>query len=91
MGAQNRDFTNRILILMTRAAIAEAPSRREARREREIEDRRRDALQAATDVFAAHGYHDTQIGEIAARAGLSLASLYALFDGKGAIYREDMR
>ena len=76
---------------MSRAAILGPPSRREARREREIENRRSDVLQAATEAFAARGYHDAQIGEIAARAELSLASLYSMFDGKEAIYREVMR
>jgi len=88
---QNRDSTNRIAILMTRAAVSGPPSRREIRRERELEDRRRDTLQAATEVFAEKGFHDTQINEIAARAELSLASLYATFDGKEAIYQEVMR
>ena len=76
---------------MSRAAVSIPPSRREARREREIEHRRSDVLEAATEAFATHGYHDAQIGEIAARAELSLASLYSMFDGKEAIYREVMR
>jgi TetR/AcrR family transcriptional regulator len=76
---------------MSRSAVSSPPSRREARREREIEHRRADVLEAATEAFAAHGYHDAQIGEIAARAEISLASLYAMFDGKEAIYREVMR
>jgi AcrR family transcriptional regulator len=73
------------------ATVTAASSRREARREREIEHRRSDVLAAATEAFAAHGYHDTPIGEIAARAELSLASLYSMFEGKEAIYREVMR
>jgi AcrR family transcriptional regulator len=76
---------------MNRAAVAAKWSRREARRERQIEHRRSDVLAAATEAFAAHGYHDTQIDEIAARAELSLASLYSMFAGKEAIYREVMR
>ena len=76
---------------MTRAAVSGPPSKREARREREIEQRKTDVLEAATEAFAAHGYHDAPIGEIAARAEISLASLYAMFDGKEAIYREVMR
>ncbi|HEX2464324.1 MAG TPA: helix-turn-helix domain-containing protein [Thermoanaerobaculia bacterium] len=69
---------------MSRAAVSTPPSRREARRERELEHRRSDVLEAATEAFATHGYHDAQIGEIAARAELSLASLYSMFDGKEA-------
>jgi AcrR family transcriptional regulator len=76
---------------VNRAAVAGPQSRREARREREIENRRSDVLAAATEAFGSHGYHDAQIGEIAARAELSLASLYSMFDGKEAIYREVMR
>jgi AcrR family transcriptional regulator len=75
---------------MTVLTIPAVPSKREARRERELGDRRRDTLQAATEVFAEKGFHDTQISEIAARAELSLASLYAMFDGKEGIYKEVM-
>jgi len=50
--------------------------------------KRADALAAAAAVFAANGYHDAQMTEIAAAAELSRASLYALFDGKQELYQE---
>ncbi|MCP4002680.1 MAG: TetR/AcrR family transcriptional regulator [bacterium] len=42
-------------------------------------------------MFAAKGYHDAQMTEIAAAAELSRASPYALFDGKHEIYQEVIR
>ena len=63
-------------------------SLREQRRERELALRRADVLAAACAVFAAKGFEDAQMGEIAARAEVSTASLYALFAGKDELYRE---
>jgi AcrR family transcriptional regulator len=63
-------------------------SPREQRRERELALRRADVVAAATAVFAEKGFGDAQIGEIAARAEVSTASLYALFAGKDELYRE---
>ena len=58
-------------------------SPRDVRRSNELAQRRADVLAAAASVFAEKGYHDAQITEIAARAELSRASFYALFEGKG--------
>jgi AcrR family transcriptional regulator len=66
-------------------------SRRENRRQRELAGRRADAIAGASSVFAAKGYHDAQMAEIAAEAELSLASLYSMFVGKEEIYQEVMR
>ncbi len=63
-------------------------SLRRARREDELARRRADTLAAAASIFAARGYHDTQITDIAAAAELSRASLYAMFDGKEGLYLE---
>jgi AcrR family transcriptional regulator len=76
---------------MSEAAVSGHSPRRTARREREREHRRQDALAGATTVFAVKGFHDAQMTEIAAAAELSLASLYSMFEGKEAIYREVMR
>jgi AcrR family transcriptional regulator len=65
-----------------------APSRRESRRAREIARRRRDALAGASVVFAAKGYHEAQMTEIAEAAELSRASLYAMFKGKDELFQE---
>lgn len=79
------------MLLMSEGSISTSVSPRAARRERELADRRRDVIAAATTVFADKGFHDAQMAEISAAAELSLASLYALFDGKEALYREVMR
>jgi AcrR family transcriptional regulator len=63
-------------------------SPRESRRADELARRRADAVAAAAAVFAAKGYHDTQMTEIAAAAEMSRASLYALFQGKQELYQE---
>lgn len=76
---------------MSGTTLARRSSRREVRRRRELEARRRDALAAATEVFAEKGFHDAPISEIAVRAEVSLASLYSMFEGKEALYQEVMR
>jgi len=63
-------------------------SPRENRRANELAQRRTDALAAASAVFAAKGYHDTQMTEIAAAAELSRATLYSMFTGKEELYQE---
>ncbi len=63
-------------------------SPRESRRANELAQRRTDALAAASAVFAAKGYHDAQMTEIAAAAELSRATLYSMFTGKEELYQE---
>jgi AcrR family transcriptional regulator len=72
-------------------SIPEPRSRRQSRREREQANRRRDAIEGAAAVFAAKGFHDAQMTEIAAAAELSLASLYSMFHGKDDLFREVLR
>jgi len=67
---------------------ARGRSLREQRREREQALRRADVVAAASAVFAEKGFGDAQMGEIAARAEVSTASLYAIFAGKDELYRE---
>lgn len=81
----------RIRILMTEGLVSHDRSPRAARRERELADRRRDVVAAATVVFADKGFHDAQMAEIAGTAEVSLASLYALFEGKEALVQEVLR
>lgn len=69
-------------------AEAEALSPRELRRADEHARRRADVLNAAAAVFGEKGLHAAQMTEIAARAGLSRATLYALFEGKDELYAE---
>lgn len=63
-------------------------SRRQRRRDEERARLRRDVVAAAAAVIAAKGFHDAQMTEIAAAAEVSLATLYALFDGKDRIFEE---
>jgi len=45
-------------------------------------DRREQILSVALDVFAAAGYHDTTLDDVAERAGISKALIYEHFDSK---------
>jgi len=63
-------------------------SPKERRRAEDLARRRRDAIAAAAAVFAEKGFHAAQMTEIAARAELSRATLYALFEGKDELYAE---
>jgi len=69
-------------------SISGLVSLRENRRAHERAQRRTDALAAASEVFAAKGYHDAQMTEIAAAAELSRASLYSMFAGKEDLYQQ---
>jgi AcrR family transcriptional regulator len=53
----------------------------------EQEQRRADVLRAASGIFGEKGYEGAQIAEIAAAAEVSLASVYALFEGKEQLYQ----
>ncbi len=64
------------------------PSLRERRRLDGLERRRADAIVGASAVFAAKGFHDAQMSEIAAAAELSRNSLYAIFESKEQLYQE---
>jgi AcrR family transcriptional regulator len=45
-------------------------------------------VEAAADAFAEHGFADTTMEGIAARAGTSIGSLYQFFPNKTAVFRE---
>ena len=68
--------------------VSTSVSPRENRRANELAQRRTDALAAASAVFAAKGYHDAQMTEIAAAAELSRATLYSMFTGKEELYQQ---
>jgi len=57
-------------------------TRKEARKRREWERRHADLLQAAADLFHAHGYEETSVQAVAERAGFSVGYLYKHFPGK---------
>lgn len=62
-------------------------SPRASRREQERSLRREDVLAAAQAVFAEKGFHGAQMGEIAARAEVSLASVYQLVSSKDELFQ----
>jgi AcrR family transcriptional regulator len=69
-------------------STATTSSPKERRRAEDLARRRQDAIAAAAAVFAEKGFHAAQMTEIAARAELSRATLYALFEGKDELYAE---
>lgn len=58
---------------------------------RKPEDRPREILAAALEVFAEQGLAGARIDDIAARAGLSKGTVYHYFPGKDALFRELVR
>lgn len=50
-------------------------------------DTRRRISEAALSLFAEHGFADTTVSSIAARAGVAAPTVYATFGSKGAIVR----
>lgn len=51
-----------------------------------VEPRRQAVVQAARKAFVSEGYAATRIEPIAREAGVSTATLYALFDGKAGLF-----
>lgn len=56
----------------------------QARSQRRLEG----IVEAAAEAFATHGFRDTTMEGIAARAGTSIGSLYQFFPNKTAVFRE---
>jgi len=57
-----------------------------SRRQREKLRHRREMLEAAEELFASGGYHNTTMQEIAEQADFSVGALYHLFDSKEDLY-----
>lgn len=73
-----------------RAVITPQHAGREARlsrREREHQQRRREVLTAALNLFARRGFEKTTMADIAAQAEFAVGTLYKLFADKDALYR----
>lgn len=73
---------------MSASATAHGASPRERRRREDVERRRADVLAAASSVFAAKGFHEAQMSEIAAAAEVARNTLYTLFASKENLYEE---
>jgi AcrR family transcriptional regulator len=56
------------------------------RKEREFNIRRAEILEQAEKIFAAKGFHDVTMAEIANASGFSIGSLYQFFQGKEHLY-----
>jgi AcrR family transcriptional regulator len=69
-----------------RVGLAEPGRRRptQARSQRRLEA----IVEAAAEAFSEHGFADTTMEGIAARAGTSIGSLYQFFPNKTAVFRE---
>lgn len=50
------------------------------------EERRAQLLDAAQQVFAAKGYHETKVSDIVAAAGVAQGTFYLYFDSKRAVF-----
>lgn len=66
--------------------MAVASAVRISRRERELNFRKEIILEAAEAVFADKGYYDAAVEEIAARAEISIGTLYNLFTSKEGLF-----
>lgn len=56
------------------------------RKEREFNLRRADILDAAVKIFAAKGFHNATVAEIAASSGFAIGTLYQFFASKEQLY-----
>lgn len=65
---------------------ARRPYQSPVRQQRAVDTRRR-ITAAAGELFAEHGFAGTTVANIAARAGVAAATVYATFGSKGAIVR----
>ena len=61
------------------------------KRELVSEQRKKNILEAALEIFGEKGYHKTSVGEIAARAGLAHGTIYNYFSSKSALATEIIR
>ena len=58
------------------------------RKEREFNLRRAEILEQAVKIFAAKGFHNTTMAEIARASGFAVGSIYLLFESKEQLYTE---
>ena len=61
---------------------------RTLRAQKAREARRAQILEAALQVFAAQGYHQTSVSDLVQAAGVARGTFYLYFDGKSAIFHE---
>lgn len=73
--------------MLTKLAVAKNTINKPARRRRK-EARPSELIDAAVELFTAKGYAATRSVDIAARAGVSKATLYLYFEDKEALFKE---
>jgi TetR/AcrR family fatty acid metabolism transcriptional regulator len=56
------------------------------RKEREFNLRRAEILEAAVEIFAAKGFYNATVAEIAAASGFAIGTLYQFFESKEQLY-----
>jgi len=61
---------------------------RTLRAQKAREARRKQILEAALQVFAEQGYHQTSVTDLVQAAGVARGTFYLYFDGKSAIFHE---
>lgn len=66
--------------------MAARPSRKQREKQQELEQRRRELLEVALDLFSRKGFEQTTVAEIAEQAEFAVGTLYTLFEDKNAIY-----
>jgi AcrR family transcriptional regulator len=71
--------------------VTAAPRRRERAKRLPAEERRRQILDAAQDVFAKRGYASTGTADIAAAAGIGEPTIYRYFANKQELYLAALR
>lgn len=69
-------------------ASAEQRDGRHRRAEKKRAERRSAVLDAALQVFATQGYHQTRVSDIIDRASIARGTFYLYFDSKNAIFHE---
>ena len=75
------------MLVSTRETPDPPRSRREERRERELELRRADVIAAAAAEFAEKGFDGAQMSALAGRAEVALGTLYSLFESKEQLFQ----
>lgn len=63
---------------------------RDPRWQRRPTERRREIIQAAADIFAAHGFDSATVAEVAKRAGVSAGTVLHYFGSKGGLFEDVM-
>lgn len=61
-------------------------SRKQLRKEKEIQCRQEEILEVARKIFVNKGFHDTTMDTIARQAGMSKGALYLYFSGKEQLF-----